>query len=102
MKYHFRAGRGKNIIINGNETFETLGFLILEKYRIDPDHLFMFEFVNGETTNSATPFGPMDDDGDVSIEMKIKDRNMEIGEVMTFIYDYSSDWTRKVKLVEIV
>lgn len=36
------------------------------------------------------------------IDSKIKDRNLEIGEVMTLVYHYSRDWTRKVKLVEIL
>lgn len=103
MKYHFRAGRGKNIIISGNETFEELGIKILEEYDIVPDHLFMFEFANGDATDSASPFGPINDGlGNVSIEMKIKDRNMDVGEIMTLIYDYSSNWTRKVKLMEIL
>ncbi len=103
MKYHFRVGRGKNVLISGNETFEDLGFKILREYHIEPDHLFMFEFANGDATNSACPFGPMHDDlGNVSIEMKIKDRKMDLGETMTFVYDFARDWTRKVKLVEIM
>ena len=102
MKYHFRVGRGKNIMISGDETFEVLGFRILREYRIDPDHLFMFEFANGDATDSASPFGPINDGlGNVSIEMKIKDRKIDVGEIMTLVYDYSSSWTRKVKLVEI-
>lgn len=101
-KYHFRAGRGKNIFIDGNATFEELGFAILKEYHIMPDHLFSFEFSNGDSTDSASPLGPINDGmGNVSIEMKIKDRKMMPDETMTFIYDYSSDWTRKVKLVEI-
>lgn len=103
MKYHFRAGRGKDIIISGNETFEELGFKILREYHIDPDHLFMFEFANGDATDSASPFGPMNDGlGNVSIETKIKNRKMNVGETMTMVYDYSGNWTRKVKLVEIL
>ena len=102
MKYHFRAGRGKNIIISDTKTFEDLGFAILKEYHITPDHLFMFEFANGEETNSATLHGPMDDYRDVRIDSKLKSRKMEVGETMTFIYDYSSDWSRKVKLVEIL
>lgn len=36
---------------------------------------------NGDTTDSACPPGPMDDGlGNVSIEMKIKDRKMDVGE----------------------
>ena len=102
MKYHFRAGRGKNIIISDTKTFEDLGFAILREYHIDPDHLFMFEFSNGEETNSATPLGPMNDYRDVRIDSKLKSRKLEVGEAMTFIYDYSSDWSRKVKLMEIL
>lgn len=101
MKYHFRAGRGKNIIIDGDATFEELGFAILREYGIMPDHLFMFEFSNGDATDSASPFGPINDGlGNISIEMKIKDRDMDAGETMTFVYDYSGNWSRKVKLVE--
>ena len=102
MKYHFKVGRGKNIIVNGDETFEDLGLKILAEYNIFPDHLFLFTFSNGEETNSASPFGPFDDYRDVAIDSKIKRRKMEVGEVMTFVYDYARDWTRKVKLVEIV
>lgn len=103
MKYHFKAGRGKDIIISGNETFEELGFKILREYHIDPDHLFMFEFANGDATDSASPFGPMNEGlGNVSIEMKIKNRKMNVGETMTMVYDYSGNWSRKVKLVEIL
>ena len=102
MKYHFKVGRGKNIIVNGDETFEDLGLKILAEYHIFPDHLFLFTFSNGEETNSASPFGPFDDYRDVAIDSKIKRRKMEVGEVMTFVYDYARDWTRKVKLVEIV
>ncbi len=103
MKYHFRVGRGKNIIVDGDTTFEELGFAILREYDIMPDHLFMFEFSNGDATDSACPFGPMNDGlGNIFIGMKIKDRNMDAGETMTFVYDYSSDWSRKVKLVEIL
>ncbi|MBR6268256.1 MAG: hypothetical protein IKR28_08010 [Selenomonadaceae bacterium] len=101
MKYHFRAGREKNVTISENETFETLGFMILEAYKIYPDHLFLFEFENGDFTDSASPLGPMNDGiGNVPIETKIKDRNMEIGEEMKFVYDFSSNWSRKVKLIE--
>lgn len=102
MKYHFKVGRGKNITVNGNETFEALGLKILAEYNIVPDHLFSFAFSNGEETNSASPFGPFDDYRDVAINSKIKDRNLEIGEQMTMVYDYARDWTRKVKLVEIL
>ena len=101
MKYHFKVGRGKTIILNDTDTFTDLGFAILKKYRIWPDHLFMFEFENGEATNSATPLGPFNDYREVSIEAKLKSRHLVIGEVMTLIYDYSSDWTRNVTLVEI-
>lgn len=101
MRYHFRAGRGKNIIVDGAATFAELGFAILKEYQIIPDHLFMFQFSNGDTTDSACPLGPIDDGlGNVSIEMKIKDRKMDVGEIMTFVYDYSRDWSRKVKLIE--
>ncbi len=103
MKYHFKAGRVKNIIVDGDATFEELGFAILEEYQIIPNHLFLFEFSNGDTTDSACPFGPMNDGlGNISIEMKIRDRNMDVGETMTFVYDFSRDWSRKVKLVEIL
>ena len=104
MKYHFRAGRGKNIIIDGNDTFVELGFMILREYHIVPDHLFCFEFSNGDSTDSASPFGAFPDGmgmGNVSIETKIKDRKMDVGEEMTFVYDYSGDWTRKVRLLEV-
>ena len=60
----------------------------------------MFAFANGQQTNSCSPFGPMDDYEDVDIDMPIKDRKMEVGEIKTFIYNYSTDWSRKVKLVE--
>ena len=103
MKYHFRVGRGKNIIVSGNETFEDLGFKILSEYGIEPDHLFLFEFANGDNTESASPFGPMHDGlGNVPIETKIKNRKMAVGETMTMVYDFSGNWTRKVKLVEIL
>lgn len=103
MKYHFRAGRGKNIIISSNETFEALGFKILEEYDIIPDHLFMFEFANGDATDAASPFGPMHDGlGNVPVEMKIEDRKMNVGETMTFVYDLAREWSRKVKLVKIL
>ena len=102
MKYHFRAGRGKNIIISDTQTFEDLGFAILREYNIFPDHLFMFVFANGEETSSCSPFGPINDYNDVDIDMPIKNRNLEVGETMTFIYDYSTDWSRKVKLIEII
>lgn len=103
MKYHFRAGRGKNIIVDGDTTFEELGYEILGEYGIVSDHLFMFEFSNGDETNSASPFGPMDKyPENISIEMKIKDRHMDVGETMTFFYNYASSWSRKVKLVKIL
>ncbi len=103
MKYHFKAGRVKNIIVDGDATFEELGFAILEEYQIIPNHLFLFQFSNGDTTDSACPFGPMNDGlGNIPIEMKIRDRNMDVGETMTFVYDFSRDWSRKVKLVEIL
>lgn len=102
MKYHFRVGRGKNIIVNGDETFEKLGLKILAEYKIDPDHLFLFEFSNGEATNSASPMGPFDDYREVAIDSKIKSRKLQVGEVMTLVYDYARDWSRKVKLVEII
>ena len=35
MKYHFKAGRLKTIIVDENDTFEKLGNLILEAYHID-------------------------------------------------------------------
>ncbi len=101
MKYYFKAGRAKNIVVDESDTFENLGFAILEAYRIDPDHLFMFTFSNGEETNSASPFGTMDDYRDVLINSPIKNRGMEVGETMTMEYDYGADWTRKVRLVKI-
>ena len=100
MKYHFKVGRAKDIIISDSKTFENLGFEILKEYKKYPDHLFMFVFANGEETNSCSPFGPMEDDRDVRIDMPIKNRKIEVGEIMTFIYDYSCEWTRKVTLVE--
>ncbi len=101
MKYHFRVGRGKNIIIDGDATFRDLGLEILGEYGIMPDHLFLFEFSNGDATDSASPFGLMNDGlGNISVGMKIKNRKMDVGETMTFVYDFSRDWSRKVKLVE--
>lgn len=102
MKYHFKFGRGKKIIISGNESFESLGFQILEEYNINPDHLFCFEFANGDSTDSASPLGAMHDgNGNVSIETKIKNRKMEIGEQMTFVYDFGKNWTRNITLDKI-
>lgn len=101
MKYYFKAGRAKSVAVDENDTFENLGFAILEAYHINSDHLFMFTFSNGEKTNSASPFGSMDDYRDVLIDSPIKRRGMEVGEVMTMEYDYGSNWTRKVRLVKI-
>lgn len=103
MKYHFKFGRGKKLIVGEETTFMELGFAILSEYDMIPDHLFMFQFSNGDNTDSACPLGPMNDRlGNVSIETKIRDRNMAIGEVLTFVYDYSRDWSRKIRLVEIL
>ena len=38
MKYHFKVGRLKTIIVDENDTFEKLGNLILKAYHIDIDH----------------------------------------------------------------
>lgn len=65
--------------------------------------MFLLEFLNGDNTDSACPFGAMNDGlGNVSIETNIKNRRMDIGEIMTFVYDFSRDWLRKVKLIEIL
>ena len=101
MKYHFKVGRAKSVVVDENDTFETLGFAILDAYHIDSDHLFMFTFSNGDKTNSVSPFGAMNDHRDVDTDSPIKSRHMEVGEVMTMEYDYGSPWTRKVKLVQI-
>ena len=99
MKYRFKFGRGKKVVVSENDTFETLGFKVLKEYHISPEHLFSFEFENGDMTDSASPLGSISDGmGNVSIETKIKDRKMEIGEILTLVYDYSSDWRKKVKL----
>jgi len=98
MKYRFKSGRGKKVVISENETFERLGYEMLREYNITPNHLYWFEFANGDMTNSASPLGPMNDGmGKVSIETKIKDRKLEIGEEMSLVYD-SGDWKKKVKL----
>ena len=39
MKYHFKSGRGKIVVINGNDTFEKLGYEMLRQYHIDPEHV---------------------------------------------------------------
>ena len=101
MKYHFKVGRLKTIIVDENDTFEKLGNLILKAYHIDIDHAFLFVFSNGEETNSGTLFGPMDDYRDVAIDSQIKNRKMVVGEVITMEYNYFSNWKRKVKLVNI-
>ena len=99
MKYRFKSGRGKKVVISGNETFEKLGYEMLKAYHIQPEHLYCFEFSNGDVTDSASPLGPINDGmSNVSIETKIKDRKMEIGEEMVLVYDYSGDWRKKVKL----
>ena len=87
------------MVISGNETFEKLGYEMLKAYGIEPYHLYCFEFANGDMTDSASPLGPINDGmGNVSIETKIKDRKLEIGEEMILVYDYSGDWRKKVKL----
>ena len=99
MKYRFKFGRGKKVTISGNESFETLGYEILHEYHIRPEHIYCFEFANGDATNCASPLGPMNDDmGNVSIETKIKDRKMEIGEEIMLVYGPSDDWKKKIKL----
>lgn len=99
MKYRFKFGRNKKVIISGNESFETLGYKILKEFNIRPEHIYCFEFSNGDVTNCASPLGPMSDGmGKVSIEMKIKDRKMEIGEEMMLVYGPSDDWKKKIKL----
>lgn len=102
MKYHFKSGRGKKVVINGNDTFEKLGYEMLRQYHIDPEHLYCFEFANGDVTNSAASIGTIDDwMSNVSIKTKIKDRKLEIGEEMILVYDYSRDWRKKIKLDKI-
>lgn len=102
MKYRFKFGRGQKVIISDNKTFDDLGYAILKKYGITPEHLYSFRFSNGECTTSAMPFGffgGFDDGmGTVPIETKLKDRKMEIGEVLILAYDYASDWEKKIKL----
>ena len=103
MKYLFKFGRGKKVIVNGTDSFELLGLKALKEYRISPEHLFSFEFENGDMTDSASPLGPISDGmGNVSIETKIKDREMKIGESLTLVYDYSSNWSKKITLEEIL
>ena len=75
---------------------------MLRQYHIVPEHLYCFEFANGDITNSAAPFGTIDDwMSNVSIKTKIKDRKLEIGEEMILVYDYSRDWRKKIKLDKI-
>lgn len=39
MKYRFEFGRGQKVIINDNKTFDDLGYAILKKVGITPEHL---------------------------------------------------------------
>lgn len=39
MKYRFEFGRGQKVIISDNKTFDDLGYAILKKYGITPEHL---------------------------------------------------------------
>ena len=55
MKYCFKSGRGKKVVISGNETFEKPGYEMLKAYHIQPEHLYCFEFSNGDVTDSASP-----------------------------------------------
>ena len=77
--------------------------MVLKEYHISPEHLFSFEFDNGDMTDSASPLGPISDGmGNVSIETKISERKMQVGETITLVYDYSSNWRKKIKLEEIL
>lgn len=99
MKYRFKFGRGNKVVLNDNKTFADLGFAILDIFGINPEHLFNFEFANGESTDSVTPFGTVvGGSGNVSILSKLKDRKMEIGETLVLVYDYSGNWEKRIKL----
>ncbi len=102
MKYHFKAGQKDIILDQDTATFEELGFEILKAFNIYPSNVFEFEFEDGEFTKMAAVSGASDDDGQVELSSKIKDKGLEPGELFLFMYDYSNEWTRTVKLVEIL
>ena len=101
MKYHFKAGQKDIILDRDTATFEELGYEILKAFNIYPSNMFEFEFEDGDFTKAAAVYGSEDDDGQVVLESKIKDRALETGDQFLFMYDYSNEWTRTVRLVDI-
>ena len=101
MKYHFKVGRDKQIVLDASQTFEDLCWAILKAYRIDPDHIFLIEFPNGEETDSGTPLGPMSGTGNIPLQTPLSDQDLKTGDVMTFYYNPSYEWSRKIRLMDI-
>ena len=101
MVYTFKVGRSKTVKMKANQTFNDLCLAILKAYNMYPDHIFYLIFENGEYSESSTPLGSMSGTGEVSLNTRLKDRKLQIGETITFAYNPSYEWTRKVKLIEI-
>ncbi|OON86649.1 hypothetical protein BXO88_06540 [Oribacterium sp. C9] len=100
MKYHFKAGQKDIILDEETATFEELGYEILKAFNIYPSNMFEFEFEDGEFTSSTDFPGTSDDDGQVAIASKIKDKGLKPGDQFMFMYDYSNEWTRTVKFIK--
>ncbi|WP_197026411.1 IS1096 element passenger TnpR family protein [Oribacterium sp. P6A1] len=101
MRYYFKAGQKDIILDEDKATFEELGYEILRAFNIYPSNMFEFEFDDGEFTTSADSPAATDDDGQVALSSRIKDKGLKPGDIFMFMYDYSNEWTRTVKLLKI-
>ena len=87
----------RQIAVGAQETLDTLARAILDSVRFDDDHLYDFQYRNriGKQERISHPYNQ---DPPLTSEVHIGELGLEIGQHMTFLFDYGDNWEFDVVL----
>ncbi|MBK8030096.1 MAG: plasmid pRiA4b ORF-3 family protein [Chloroflexi bacterium] len=87
----------RRIAISAQEPLDTLAHAILASVQFDDDHLYDFQYRNRIGKNERISH-PYNQDPPLTSEVRVGDLGLEIGQHMTFLFDYGDNWEFDVVL----
>lgn len=92
--YVFKISIGsvwRRISISGDQELEQLSDAILEAFDFDKDHMYEFEYKNRKGV-SVRVFSADSDEPPLTTEVLVGELNLNIGDSLTYLFDYGDNW----------
>ena len=100
LKVSLWRGLWRQIALPAGSTLDALAHAILDAYKFDHDHLYMFSYRNRFGVLERVQHSHMDE-GPWTDEVRIGDVPLQVGQTMEYLFDFGDSWRFDITLERI-